>query len=116
MNDNNSKFQLNVILVDQFYVGDGCLTNGKEKIPVGYKFKSFLANTRCCDIEGVSCITPNTHCPKNAVTYDKAVEKCQKEGRRLCTKVELNSGVCCGTGGGCDHHLVWTSTKKIGKN
>merc|ERR1712020_667205 len=38
------------------------------------------------------------------------VEQCADKDYRLCTKEELMSDECCGTGGNCDSHLVWTST------
>ena len=44
------------------------------------------------------------------MTYDDAVSQCESENMRLCTKNELFTDVCCGTGGGCDKYAVWTST------
>ena len=29
---------------------------------------------------------------------------------RLCNRDELLTDICCGTGGNCDNHLIWTST------
>ena len=44
------------------------------------------------------------------MTYDEAVSKCESQNMRLCTKNELFTDVCCGTGAGCDKWPVWTST------
>ena len=44
------------------------------------------------------------------MSFDDAAYKCQEMGLRLCTKDELQRDVCCGTGGGCDNYLMWTST------
>jgi len=35
---------------------------------------------------------------------------------RLCTKDELFTEICCGTGGQCDNYQVWTSTLKPGND
>merc|ERR1712020_492391 len=87
-----------------------------------YQAANLKAGVRCCSIDGETIITtPNNgkkrfcktlgRCNKNnGVTFAEAVEKCTDEGLRLCTKVELMSDECCGTGGDCDSHLVWTST------
>jgi len=45
-----------------------------------------------------------------AVTYQQAETECEARGKRLCTKAELEGGVCCGTGCGYDRALVWSST------
>ena len=45
-----------------------------------------------------------------AVTYQQAAGECEARGKRLCTKAELERGVCCGTGCGYDASLVWSST------
>ena len=54
------------------------------------------------------------NCPENNMSYDDAVAKCAETDHRLCTKDELFSKMCCGSGGDCDHDLVWTSTKQAG--
>ena len=45
--------------------------------------------------------------------YFDAEAECVELGMRLCTKDELLSNMCCGTGGQCDSKLVWTSTLYI---
>ena len=44
------------------------------------------------------------------MTFDDAVAMCEGNNGRLCTKEELLSDICCGTGGSCDSYAVWTST------
>ena len=47
------------------------------------------------------------------MNYSDAEETCANNGMRLCTKDELLSDICCGTGGSCDNYLIWTSTSSI---
>merc|ERR1711981_971533 len=56
------------------------------------------------------CTTLGSCNGRNGVTFFEAVKQCTEKGYRLCTKTELMSDECCGTGGNCDSHLVWTST------
>ena len=44
------------------------------------------------------------------MSYAGAEDECTAIGKRLCTKDELLTEVCCGAGGGCDSEAVWTST------
>ena len=69
-------------------------------------------------MDGSTCATPGS-CETAAndrivVSYADATSQCSAIGNRLCTKDELNTGVCCETGGQCDHALVWTSTPESG--
>ena len=43
-------------------------------------------------------------------TFAEAEAECEYNEYRLCTKDELLTEKCCGTGGGCDSYAVWTST------
>ena len=73
---------------------------------------SYNAFIRCCSVDGTECTTVTANCkePTYATTYDDAVSQCESQGLRLCTKNELLTDVCCGTGGGCDSYAIWTST------
>ena len=80
------------------------------------------AGVRCCSIDGKTiihagkerfCTTLGSCNRNNGVTFFEAREQCTLEGYRLCTKAELMKDECCGTGGNCDSHLVWTSTTGI---
>lgn len=106
-------------LEEKFYVDDGC-HKPDEAVPVddfpgSFQSKSFLAGARCCKVEtggNVECVNL-IHCVNEPlVTYDVAASKCEAEPgyERLCTKDELLSDICCGKGGQCNHHPVWTST------
>ena len=64
-------------------------------------------------MDGSKCETPGRCNGRNGITFSDAVGKCTKRGQRLCTKEELLSDFCCGTGGNCDSHAVWTSTPGI---
>ena len=103
---------LNVENQGRYYVDDGCQTenDGKGDDLVGsFKPKSFRAGVRCCTINGSSCMAIGS-CPATRVTYDYAVLLCAQERRRLCTKDELLSDICCRTGKNCNSFAVWTST------
>ena len=98
--------------IGQWYVDDGChvevITGPPDDVAGSYQPISFKAGVRCCSMDGSQCNTPGK-CPGNSTYYD-AVDKCAAIGMRLCTKDELLSDFCCGKGGGCDTHAVWTST------
>ena len=101
----------------KFYVDDGCHSEN-ETVPfddvVGsFEPKSFLAGVRCCANNGSTCIT-DISCGIGNTAYDNATSHCSANGRRLCTKDELLSDICCGTGGNCDNYAVWTSTAEPG--
>ena len=98
------------------WVDDGCSTED-DSIPddvVGafQPIDSTTAGVRCCDSDGSTC-TPTFHCTQDTpLSYHEAVAYCDAEQRQLCTKDELDTGLCCATGGSCDSHAVWTSTQK----
>ena len=75
--------------------------------------KSYQAGVRCCSCDGKSCQT-DLRCPADHMSYDNANAECHKKGLRLCTKDELLDRVCCGTGGDCNRHLIWTSPTEPG--
>ena len=109
-----SLIQRFVISVDQYYVGDGCTSSGTS-VPGLFQSKYFTANVRCCSEDGSTCDTKGGHtCPNDAVPFDDAVSECEDHGMRLCTKDELLSDVCCGSGGSCDSYAIWTSTTLMG--
>ena len=112
------------VLEEKFWVDDGCHKEKNNPQPAddftgSYQSKSFLAGVRCCRINasGNSECKNLVNCPSESVTYDEAASKCKNQTNydRLCTKDELLSEVCCGAGGQCNHHPVWTSTSIIGK-
>ena len=96
------------------YVDDGCHSEGSDNQDdvVGfYQSEYSEAFVRCCSIGGESCDTfSNCQDASQLVNYASAVSTCEANGRRLCTKDELLTDICCGTGWQCDHYGVWTST------
>merc|ERR1719401_1342063 len=66
--------------------------------------------TRCCSLFGDSCTHPQKCKEGKEATYAEAMGMCMAMGMRLCTKDELDDGVCCGTGGKCDDARIWTTT------
>ena len=101
----------------RWYVDDGCHseTRTTNDYPGSYELDSFLAGVRCCSTtdSSTTCTTIGK-CPTDAVTHSEAETMCKDIGMELCTKYDLFTEVCCGTGGNCDSHQVWTSTKEIG--
>ena len=99
-----------------YWVDDGCESEGDntaDDITGFYQSKSNTAFVRCCSNDGTTCQTvSNCGNTLDATTYDEAAEECAAIDLRLCTKDELLTHVCCGTGGSCDSAGVWTSTKQ----
>jgi len=106
-----------------YYVDDGCHDASFEKVNTDdfegfYQAENLKAGVRCCSTHGGiihagknrTCTTLGRCNKNNGVTFKEAGEQCEAKGYRLCTKEELMSDECCGTGGNCDSHLVWTST------
>ena len=83
-----------------------------------YQDQSANAGVRCCAMNGLTCVTPGDCRSENEnaiiVSYAEANSQCNAFGHRLCTKDEMNSGICCGTGGQCDYYPIWTSTPELG--
>jgi len=112
----------------KYYVDDGCHDATQEKKSTDdyagfYQDANKKAGVRCCSNDGETikvlkgkkknerfCTTLGSCNGRNGVTFEEAVEQCADKDYRLCTKEELMSDECCGTGGNCDSHLVWTST------
>jgi len=97
----------------EYYVDDGC--HSEKRTPddvVGfYQSEDSTAYIRCCSTDGTTCSTEsNCGNTNDLVTYADAETECAANGMRLCTKDELLTEICCGTGGMCDSYAVWTST------
>ena len=112
--ENNFQFQIKIFL-DHYYVDDGCQSEGSTPDDMAGSFQSkdsYNAFIRCCSVDATECTTVSSDCkePTYATTYDDAVSQCESQGLRLCTKDELLTDVCCGTGGSCDNYAIWTST------
>ena len=91
-----------------FWVDDGCPSGGTSH-DGSFQDKSYEAGVRCCSNDGTDCDT-FLDCNDNKMSYVDAESECSNENRRLCSKAEMLSGICCGTGGSCDSYEVWTST------
>jgi len=92
-----------------YWLDDGCQKRD-DVIGRWEAETSPAAAPRCCD--GTRCSTPSSvTCPQK-LTQAQASAVCTALGKRLCTKAELLSNMCCRTGGKCDNHPVWTSTKQ----
>ena len=101
------------IEIVEYYVDDGCHSENStpDDIEGFYQSEDSTAFVRCCSDDGTSCSTvSNCNDSSNLVTYADAEDECAANGMRICTKDELLTDICCGTGGGCDSKVVWTST------
>ena len=101
------------VVEELYYIDDGCHTDTNTPDDfIGYYEGEFTkAGVRCCSSDGTSCTTPSTCTSWNDLkNHVDAEAECAADGMRLCTKNELLSDICCGTGGQCDSNLVWTST------
>ena len=99
------------VSVDEYYVDEGCRRDAADDVVPAFQSKYSTAGVRCCSDDGTSCDTPSGFlCPRDDVTFDDAVALCEDNNGRLCSKEELLSDICCGTGGSCDNFAVWTST------
>ena len=102
---------------DEYYVDDGCQTEGNtgDDLPGFFQSRNSTAGVRCCSEDGLTCDTPDGfNCKTDHVNFVDAVSLCETNGLRLCTKDELLSEICCGTGGSCNSYAVWTSTRYLG--
>lgn len=99
-----------------YWMDDGCQSDQSDKphrkddVFGRYELSAVpAAGVRCCSQNGSTCSSPNS-CPQQ-LPFDQAKAVCTALGQRLCTKDELLTDMCCGTGGSCDHYAVWTSTR-----
>ena len=97
-----------------FSVTHGGLASGCPQNSNGYQnYQEDMSSTtqtgavRCCSYDGGSCETETIGC--FTLTFSEAQQKCSDLGMRLCTKKELASKICCGTGCGFDIELVWST-------
>jgi len=85
----------------EYYVDDGCHSEGTTADDVTGFFQSETSEAfvRCCSSDGSLCDTVND-CTNsnNLMNYANAEEECNAIGMRLCTKDELLTEVCCGSG------------------
>jgi len=96
----------------RYWTDDACETetNGWGDDAIGqYRqpLDNVLEQVSCCSKDGSTCTSRN--CDGWGLSLKQAEKYCADQGKRLCTREELASGVCCGTG--CDDSAVWSSTK-----
>ena len=93
-----------------------CATSGSDLNPtLGSACEGCSASTsttghggcfRCCSMPPL-CTTHSG--ATSGHDHATAESFCASLGKRLCTAAEIDMGLCCGTGCGADHQLVWTS-------
>jgi len=93
------------------WVEEACETEGGWKNDVDGAYYNELSQkfgVRCCD--ETECV-PGHGCrdTDEGKTYPEAVEICSRKGMDVCSRLQLESGMCCGKGGQCDNNKVWTS-------
>jgi len=92
-----------------YWAVDGCRTSGPQVEPQLLSPDSTAA-VRCCSQYGTVCESIQLGCLAER-TFVQAEMVCVSRGMRLCTRAELDTDLCCGTGCGFDNQLVWTSTQ-----
>lgn len=96
---------------------EGC-TKEKDHKPIDHLSRGLQldgkAAVRCCQHStgNLQCASSVINCPMGK-TYVEGKKICEDHGMRLCTKDELESNVCCGTGCNFDSWLIWTSTEFV---
>eukprot|EP01060_Flectonema_neradi_P021719 TRINITY_DN295_c0_g1_i6.p1 TRINITY_DN295_c0_g1~~TRINITY_DN295_c0_g1_i6.p1 ORF type:complete len:711 (+),score=156.58 TRINITY_DN295_c0_g1_i6:68-2200(+) len=74
------------------------------------------AAVRCCSTDGSTCtsLSPNSNtCLGEVSSYDEAEAICTSINMRTCTRSEVASDLCCGTGCGYNLKPVWSDEDKI---
>ena len=102
-------------------MADGCPKTGATINTINpSKFargKVARGGVRCCSKDGQKC---KSLCNRREekVTYAEALNRCVRNGMRLCTADELASDKCCGTGCNYDVIRVWQTggVSKSGNN
>lgn len=97
---------------------EGCTTEHDHKqrdyLPRELKLDARAAVRCCLHTRGrIECASSSVGCPKQK-TYAEGKKICEDKSMRLCSKDELESNVCCGTGCNFDSFLIWTSTEFVG--
>ena len=98
---------------EQMYrVADGCVNKGSQKqndICLASEHSSDVA-VHCCrgskEEKNLKC--SRDKCVKRS-TFAAAEQYCEKQGMRLCSVAELESGACCDKGCGWNWQISWTS-------
>jgi len=97
---------------------DGCTKESDAK-PIDFEpqllLKSEKADVRCCSSSGsgAPCESQKVGCPMGKTFYD-AKSACEAKGMRLCTRAQVASNICCGTGCEFDSKLIWTFDSEPG--
>ena len=91
-------------------LADGCPGSSESQEPVPNPSPSQLGIVSCCTLDGKNCMKGFDDC--SMANYTAALTHCASlDNRRLCTDLELKSGVCCGK---CDSDssLTWHNGKQ----
>jgi len=100
--------------VVEYLMVDGCQNQNREvEEAVAIAGSGATASVRCCTIaESPVCDSDHVGC-QSGKTYEEATAICAAVGQRLCTEVEIEQRLCCGTGCNFDGHQVWALHESI---
>ena len=92
----------------EYLMVDGCQNQNTEVEEAAVlAYEGGTASVRCCTIEARPvCDSDHVGC-ESGKTYEEATAICAVIGQRLCTEVEIEQGLCCGTGCNFDCHQIW---------
>jgi len=95
-------------VASEYWVEMGCPSKPGNAHKGKFAEETQKFGVRCCDLNS-KCSTPGK-CPRDLYTFHQADKICTDQGKRLCDKGEVQANNCCGTGGSCDFHHIWTAT------
>ena len=96
--------------VPHYWVDDACHSEDDpppDDVVGSWRPEDELHGVRCCT--NSKCVWGHS-CEKVGKTYQEAVQICADRKKKLCTKEQLLSDMCCGQAGDCDNNAVWTLT------
>jgi len=98
----------------EYLMVDGCQNQNTEvEEAVVSADSGATASVRCCTIEAEPvCDSDHVGC-ESGKTYEEATAICAVIGQRLCTEVEIEQRLCCGTGCNFDGHQIWVLHESI---
>jgi len=95
---------------ESYWTLQGCPKKAHSVTPalLGVSARAYV---RCCEgggLAGAALACSSKPC-RGLANYQEALAHCEDQGKRLCTKSEIEQNTCCGAGCGYDKKRVWTS-------
>ena len=94
------------------WIVDMCPAVGKS-VRSSMEYKSARHRALCCAQDGGHCTLPSVGNCSTTFTWETANKTCVESGKRLCTKMELSSGIFCSAGCNTVIETVWSMTEAV---